>query len=186
VYLSDINVTKSLKNNTMVNSSGIDLWEEKKYVDLIKKVIITYHRNKARLINNEDFITFLLYYAVCGHMRYDSSSNLSIERYIIYCINQGAKKYFSEYIKQKKKSGTISELNDKIALFNKTEYSEDNFNEILSNSNLTKHEHECVSRRILTSDTFEQISNDLSLTKQRVHQIYNAGLNKIKKYVISE
>lgn len=194
LYCADINSDLLEKNGTMVNTSGIPLYEYSSYLKLVKTTLKK--NSKTYLINDEECISYIVYNTICGHMRYDDSKGFSkIENYLIYCIISAIKSWETRaYLQDKPEISLDFEFSNNVKNVSLKDTLEDkkrdftctkDFDNILKKSGISEKEKTCITMKIVENKTFDEIGQFFNFSKQAAQQVYKRGLENVKKYVLS-
>ena len=160
-----------------------------------KKAKQTIKRHARNLMRDEDAIAYITFYIMRGDLNWNPEKS-SRKTYLYNCAKWGIKTYLTHYKKRKKyisinkpiKNAGDGDLQLHEILPSPDKEPED----IAANSELKKNldilldtlsvrEKECINSYFYTNQSYEEIGKKYNITRERVRQIIQNGLFKLRK-----
>lgn len=191
VVIVDIDKSALEKNKTLSVSDEVKarLLSLAEYQNIAERVInyFNFKKDKSDMLNNEDAVSFVVEHLIRGTIRWKPDGGRTLRSYLNQCGLWAIQRWRLNK-KQANRYNTIS-LDTEIDDNGTTMYTfvEDttlsphlNIDEIINKPYLNDTQKECLRLRFVEGLTYKSIGEILQKTKQRIEQIVNSALQKLR------
>lgn len=191
VVIVDIDKNSLEKNKTlnMTDEVKARLLTLKEYTNIAERVInyFNFRKDKSDMLNNEDAISFVVEHLIRGTIRWKPDGGRTLRSYLNQCGLWAIQRWKLNK-KQANRHNVVSldtEIDDNgTTLYTFVEdnsmSSQLNIDEIINKPYLNDTQKECLRLRFVEGLTFKSISEILQKSKQRIEQIVNSALKKLR------
>lgn len=191
VVIVDIDKNSLEKNKTlnMTDEVKARLLTLKEYTNIAERVInyFNFRKDKSDMLNNEDAVSFVVEHLIRGTIRWKPDGGRTLHSYLNQCGLWAIQRWKLNK-KQASRHNTVSldtEIDDNgTTLYTFVEDTSQsphlNIDEIINKPYLNDTQKECLRLRFVEGLTYKSISEILQKSKQRIEQIVNSALKKLR------